>query len=352
MLPGMSNPKPDPRVGAPTQPRAIPDFQFTIKTSDKPAVIPQVQQGSLIVNTDTKNAVWVSTQTNVAPGVGTRIGPLGSLSWTQTSQYVYAVVDTGVATPIIVHVSASVTNPDNPVDVGLSVAAQILLTGVPNVLTTTTIFGPTPIAGSGLSAAIDVSGYASVIVSTGQVAKINAQELDCIFYDAQGNQGTSYEMSAPADSLGLTLPDAVLPVRFPTLRVSNVGVDSQTVTVQGTNRASETAFSNVAVIDCKRFILNTAWVTNVPQILGYSPARGLTYLRLNISGSTLTGQLGYSHKNDDFIIADSTETHAIGIDRQVFKEIVMPQMGVVTVKFYPLVTTSAQVTVEFCEVPL
>lgn len=87
---------------------------------------------STIYNADSVNAVWVSPYPSVAPGIGMRIGPKGSLVWNNRTAC-YGVADTGVTSPVPINVSTSISQLTNPIDVATAVAAQLLATGIPSV---------------------------------------------------------------------------------------------------------------------------------------------------------------------------------------------------------------------------
>lgn len=87
----------------------------------------------LVINTDSKNAVWLSSSPSVQAGQGVPLQPLGSANWNQGGP-IYGVVASGVTSPVTLNLSTESTNVDNPVAVGSAVAAQLLSQGVPSVL--------------------------------------------------------------------------------------------------------------------------------------------------------------------------------------------------------------------------
>lgn len=122
--------------------------------------------GTTIYNGDANNAVWISGNPTPGPGSGMRIGPKGSLSWTDGGSAVYAAADAGVSTVTTLTLSGAVAQLVNPVDVGAAVAAQLLTQGVPSVLVGKTILDR--VAFTVVSTTIpytlpvDVSKYASL----------------------------------------------------------------------------------------------------------------------------------------------------------------------------------------------
>lgn len=119
-------------------------------------------QNSLIYNRDTVNAVWVSNQTNVSPGQGMRIGPLGKVQWFKDQGLAYAVVDTGVSTPVTLLLSNDVSALDNPVDVATATATALFNSGVPGTYFEESVYnGPIAFAPPNL----DVSRFSTLVIT-------------------------------------------------------------------------------------------------------------------------------------------------------------------------------------------
>lgn len=113
--------------------------------------------GSTIFNTDTADAVWVSSSPSLTVGAGIQLTALGSATW--SGGPVYAICNTGVTSPVLVNLSTDANNYQNPVAIGTAVSQQLLNNGVPNVLTGSLISGVT------VNAPFPVGGYGSVSFS-------------------------------------------------------------------------------------------------------------------------------------------------------------------------------------------
>lgn len=188
--------------------------------------------GSTIQNQNPNNAVWVSNNPALVPGVGTKIGPLGSLTWTTPGVSVFATVDTGVITPVMLSVSSDITQPVNPVDVATATAAQLLKQGIPNVMLTDTVV---PMQAISKGSTIDLTGmskYASLVFGFSDSSSTQAYTIT--FLDT-GMGWTFSDMGVPPfNGLSITVP-----VMGDHLQVSfhNTSVPGTIGTlVQGTNR--------------------------------------------------------------------------------------------------------------------
>lgn len=137
---------------------------ISVKPGAPTEVCSQLPANSLIVNQDAVNAVWLSSIPSVAPNAGYRIGPLGSLQWS-TQGAVYACVDTGVNTPILLSAGNDATAPNNPIDTATAVATQLLAKGVPSVLLTDTIIPNQIVANT--SGQYDCSKFSTIYVQLG-----------------------------------------------------------------------------------------------------------------------------------------------------------------------------------------
>jgi hypothetical protein len=111
----------------------------------------QLATGATLYNTDSVNAVWVSTTPGVSPESGIRISPLGSLQWTTDKASCYACLDVGVTQVVNLTVSTDTQNPVNPTDVATATATALLAQGIPNVLTGDIIYNG-QLAGTGWGA--------------------------------------------------------------------------------------------------------------------------------------------------------------------------------------------------------
>lgn len=229
--------------------------------------------GMLVANTDSTDAVWIGPDSSVAPGNGTKLGPLGSVEWTTANSAVYAVVDTGVTNPVILTTSSDVSNVDNPVAVGSAVAAQLLATGVPSVLTGGIISYNDP------SAIIDVSQYASITVS---VLIVTPGKLVYQFFAGNGGVALSTRTLVIANPTTLTFS---VPVNGPWFQISSSGGFSNLM-MYGSNRAlKETIFGTSASASKGMTQTWTASGTNTDLNHVFLTNGGAHELRLVVTGS-------------------------------------------------------------------
>lgn len=213
-----------------------------------------LSKGASIYNTDSINGIWVGTSRSVAPGAGQYIGPLGSGQWLNDSQ-AFACVDSGVTGTVQVVVSTDISNLNNPLAIaeataaeiatsglaaaiGVQVANQLLLNGVPNVLLQDQIVS---LSGGFFTAGthLDVNNigkYASLIVQVvGTTANPAIMQVD-------------YHEESPLNPAFFTIPEYYVnplnsyvvtwevPVNAQSMRLSNIGLDAISVVVYGTNR--------------------------------------------------------------------------------------------------------------------
>jgi hypothetical protein len=125
--------------------------------------------GATIYNTDTANAIWVSSATGVTPGTGIRVGPRGSIQWTTNGAACYACTDTGVSQSVTITVSTDTANPVNPIDVATATATALLAQGIPSVFLGELIESGTNLPALGGPNTygflnLDVSRFASIVV--------------------------------------------------------------------------------------------------------------------------------------------------------------------------------------------
>jgi hypothetical protein len=150
------------QVGPQTGPKLTTPQFYNVLTGVARQYANKLEAGALLYNTDANNAVWLAATQAVAPNYGMRLGPLGTATW--NGGPIWAVVDTGVATPVQIAVSPDVTQLTNPVDVASAVAAKLLIQGVPSVSLLTTLTTVTNVGNNISSGILDVHLYASVMI--------------------------------------------------------------------------------------------------------------------------------------------------------------------------------------------
>lgn len=231
-----------------------------------------ISAGSTIYNQDSNNGVWLSSVQSVSPNNGMFLGALGTLEWTKGQ--VWACVDTGVTQPVQLTISDDVSNITNPVELGAAIAAKLLVTGVPNVLTEDTIyFGPQG------NMTLDVSGYASLVI-------------------APTGNGLNYEFQAPGAVIGpnnfIGLP-TIVPVIGPSLAIT-AGSGIGNLLVIGSNRLPPLGREISAGFSSEGWIGSTG---NIAMLAGQSYPlnasndsvlfQGPCYAQAFITGTTVKG---------------------------------------------------------------
>lgn len=110
---------------------------ITVSSSTTPVALGNVAAGSLIINNDSNNVVYLAGSTSVSSVNGIRLGPLGSLSWVLDSP-VYAIGDVANLKPGNIQVSNLADNPINPIDVAVATAIQLNTRGLASDIGTAT----------------------------------------------------------------------------------------------------------------------------------------------------------------------------------------------------------------------
>lgn len=326
---------------------------LVVKPGPAQPLLDALPAGALIVNQDANNSVWVSDLPGVIPGVGFEIGVGGSLVWQKDGRPAYACVDTGVNTPVTLSVGSAVGDLQNPVAVGLAVARQLLLTGVPNVLVTDTIVDNLVINNGQFSPAYDVSNYASLIVELPNNTIIDNAVLIVSFQTIDGVNGEQYLITCPADPffVGLSLPfSTIIPVRgIGSVKLfwrDSGGLASPSIRLVGSNRTINGMASGYGVHGgIENYTTGTiAMANNNAYPLGIPGYSGLCQMDFSLTGggagefyvqtSDITGTL------QSIRIADTTEMHAAGPASRCYKQIILPQ-AVYAIGFISRTTVAA-----------
>lgn len=201
---------------------SVTSFTVGITT---PVNLGMVPQGSTIINTDTTNPVYVSSSSSVSAGTGIRIGPLGTLTWTDTT-LVWCIAS---GAPVTVQVSSLIVDPVNPVDTAEAVAALLAVTGVPSKLLITNI-GTWTVSGTEFNIPADLTAYQSIYLVITDIAGTHALQYQ--WYDGTDNVG-SVQAIYPQPSSNM---ESVLTVLGPTLTFFPYPGESWRVTAYGYNR--------------------------------------------------------------------------------------------------------------------
>lgn len=116
----------------------------------------------LVLINRSQDSAWIGSDSGVGPSSGVPLEGGTSLPWTSSGP-LYAAADPAAAGPVQLVASSAVDGwTPSPYALAGAVAAKMLATGVPNVLTTATVANGRLTANA--SQTYDVSGYASVVV--------------------------------------------------------------------------------------------------------------------------------------------------------------------------------------------
>lgn len=290
--------------------------------------------GTTIVNQSGTDAVWVSSTPAAAPGVGLRIGALGSLSWAASGP-VYAVTDTGVVNPVTLSLSSLANNPVNPADVGSAVAAKLLAQGVPNVLQGDVIFNGTV---PGVTAKIftGLAKYASLSIT---VNSPNHGQIWDFLQEAQGY--TTSDISIPqAINPGGSFPLTIsLPVQGDLLSIGWSYADpGVSITIYASNRPQPFQILSASTQPVTAS-LNQAFTTGLnadfPPIL---TGNGKPWqARAVVTGAGNKGFLGIRTLNGSLDILDTQGGFAGSDGTELDREFIMP-IGITRFYFGPRTT--------------
>ena len=179
-------------------------------------ITPPLSVGATIKNLDTVNTVWISSNPNVIPGNGYQLTALGTMRWTSDKRQVWACVDTGVITPILLNISDDADQTTDPVATGAAIATELLASGVrvknqADILTP--IFNGPPIY------EFDVSNYQSVVMRVGNTGGgTQYHGYVYVFLDNDLNYIFSQFVSGGQQG-GLTNTNIVVPVLGPILEI-------------------------------------------------------------------------------------------------------------------------------------
>lgn len=270
-------------------------------------------QGSTIYNLDDTNAVWLSSVQAVSPGNGIIVPALGSIEWTGKSNP-WACVDTGVTDPVDLMVSDDGNNLQNPLAIAIATATELINNGVPSSLILDYLGTITPSAGI----TPDVHKYNSLLLVGRFSSNIGSPQ-----YTVNVN---IYAYPYPATNSNAILRDNVVVasqeptsiVNTPNLQpvlVSCLGSGSYlypneawnaafSVDVFGTNRVIQSGHIERYGFESSGLIMdtgNTAWTSGQTSFLGGATSiggffQGPCSLSMQVSGSTLTGYLGFQIK--------------------------------------------------------
>ncbi|MHB1357032.1 MAG: hypothetical protein ACYCZF_13775 [Anaerolineae bacterium] len=241
-------------------------------------ILKQLAPGTIIINHDTVNTVWLSESANVAPGGGYKLGPLGNITWSKNSD-VWACVDTGVTAPVTINLGNTIAGVVNPVDVAAATASLLLAQGVPNVLILDTLYN-----GNLIDKALDVSKYSGLLITM-----YSPGVSTCIleFEDALGIATNQFPLRARnggnTDRITFEIPVSGITASV----IVGTAPANSTINIRGTNRLID-KFSIKAPLSTMPAVLNYTGAATVNVPVDLAGAGALSFL------SSYTGKVrGY-----------------------------------------------------------
>jgi len=278
--------------------------------------------GTTIYNGDPGNAVWISANPTPGPGQGgIRVGPKGSVSWTTDGVAVYGSTDTGVTTAVTLVLSPNVGSLVNPIDVGVAVATQLAVQGVPNVLLGSLIFNGT-VAGVTGKTFTGLDKYASLTVT---VDSPNSAQLWQFLMQAGGittNTFTIPQAITPGSSTPLTI---TLPIQGDTLSIYWSYLDAAlNLTVYASNRPQpfqilSTSTQALSMNLTQAFTFGQKY--DFPTIL---TGNGKTWQARMVVTGGFKGFLGFRGFSTDIDMFDSTGGFAGTDGQEIERDYIMP----------------------------
>lgn len=250
----------------------------------------------LLVNNNATGGVWVGTSSGLAndgTGGGIFIGPLGSLKW--GGGPLYGVLDNTTnptANTCVLTYTNNASDPVNPVAVGVAVATQLLVTGVPLVYQTVQVLNISLTANTTQTIPGGVSQYASLLLRLANQVAGQKSTISLIWFaDAACTipNGIGDNLTIGNHPSALMVSAWDIPVRGLGLQIISRATSQGTVGVfvQGTNRTVPS--------------IRQITTTQLPRIFGFTSQNliaGVPVLLTNTDGlgdyTSLNGQCDWS----------------------------------------------------------
>jgi hypothetical protein len=159
---------------------------FTLAPGGRPVMLTQYAAGAdsplLLINLDVAaGRAYIGADSTVSPNNGVPLDPGTAMPWTTAGQ-VWAVADPDATGPLTLVVTAAISDwTPSPAAIAAEVAAELLLNGIPNVLTET-IIAQNDIILVSSTKTYDISGAASlgVVINRlgGAITQLRGDQLD------------------------------------------------------------------------------------------------------------------------------------------------------------------------------
>lgn len=303
-----------------------------------------VPAGSTVINTSSKSTVWLGGDPGTAVGIGFPLRPLASMEKPNVGP-LYAILDSAATElAVTILVGDDLSGYSDPIALATAVATQLALSGIPNVLTETTIVANDPIL-AGQAKTYAISSYASIVIFQDNLTLTTDLFLEQL--DPSGNVVDTFQV--------VSLNAVRFAVTGTLVRITNGASSTINVTMTGSNRVAQARFDSRAGDTMGDFwsLPSTVWVVGVSQTLNQNATntmlQGLVHLNAQMTGTVtgrfelITGQPGNTFNTH--ILADTAEmfTGASGA-RQVSKLVAIPACSYF-INFRPLGTPGSSTPV-------
>lgn len=284
---------------------------MVISSANPIVTLKDIPDGAFIVNTSQTVTCNIS---DLLSGVGVTLAPQGSMVKQGNGPLYASLVNPNPGETCQIVITDAITDYENPVAVAAAVAAELLKSGIPNVLVTDTLFnGVIPANGN---IVLNISGYASVRIQGtigGPQFSIGCeQSLDnpaTVLLDA-----VSMTSMGPVATSGYVL--GTLAVVGNWLLIDNGGNASPlTIAVVGSNRPAYARFDARFGETMQTWQLpNAAYVLGTTYNLtgGGGLLQGQCWLDYRITGGALKGDLFLNTFDGLVMLASHAELIAVG----------------------------------------
>ena len=331
---------------------------LTISPGPATRVQSQMQAGTLIVNNDPVNAVWVSENSSVVPNYGWKLAAGGSMVWQIQGSECWAVVDTGVSTGVPIIIGNAISDVQDPVAVGVAVATQLLAQGIPSVFLGKQILVSQLTPANGMSITQGgLAQYASVVIVLANLKNIGVVEYEwwqggiigqrvhsnTIQQEYIGGSGSDGQYSLELPVKADTLVISFMPATAPNAIDVQLFATNRLIPYDRANVWETTASSPVE----KKLSLTQTTVVGTEYLIGTFKCLGSrTRARLQ---AQCGGTFGYSQTdllgNQATVFFDST--HAAAFD--ITTDILLPPGNLAIMFRASTVVTNAVISVEIIQ---
>jgi len=194
--------------------------------------------GAQVINTAATGTIYLGTSSSVQPSNGVPLPAGSSVQWVNEGQ-LWAIAGSDAIGPILLVATSCISSwAPSPEIIALTVAAQLLATGIPNVLLSRTLLNAAAVSPAGV--AVSVGAYATAIVKLTNSDGVTPKTCAYAYKDSvSGATVAAGILSCVGVAAFTNDPTWELPVSADTLVLTNVTGGAILATVLGTNRAGE-----------------------------------------------------------------------------------------------------------------